>query len=615
MPCHQVFKVKNHGRRLYEEYSEHAVIVYPGKPPLNKKHIVGRSLGTNIQEVPDDVLTLILECAWQDSRNEKLAAGRQRRVCRRWRKLVNCSAKSICLEKIIGDVGGSLRALGSFTTAIQVKLHHSGRPNEDALLRGLATGFSQVMSFHLTFTVKGMRALPALFHFLSQRTSLQELSLSFPSLDYTQGEVRALMEQVDFSRLVHLKTLTLQYEGMKYEKEEDCLPLSRSILGLPQLQAFHLHVEDMRRLPLWLGELRAFASLSVNLGYEHQKPFDPAPLRTLQALELHSVWRVDPEVLATILHALPALTSLQANRFSELLTSYKGGVGAGGLLLRPGLQRLHLAAMSIPPLHCPQAELADLWLRVSFSMKSIQRDLFTFTPALQHLHLELCIDSWPDFRRLPAQLASLALKTGRKCAAGDNKCAVDIRHLSALQKLHLSCGCDCHVDERTPWMEEIDEQIFCCRFFKRYRQYAGDAHPCRFLPLAMARELFPDARPLLLPAGRVASVRRVECFAARQPDTTLHASAPPPHRLTGAAATAAVPGRVGDDEKLQPRSGARRHLAAQLRSGSSMGPAAGRGGSSSSSSSEKQGRGEALPARASGCARKRVRADPGKARG
>eukprot|EP00897_Mesotaenium_endlicherianum_P006078 jgi/Mesen1/5499/ME000276S04631 len=619
----QVLQATNRERRLYEEYSEHAIIFYPGNPPRNKRRQRESSLGTKIQDLPDDVLTLILESAWRGLGSQKVAVCRQRKVCRRWRKLVNYYAKTVSLERVSGDVGRSLRALVSFTTATQVKLRLSGRPNEEALLRGLATGFPHVRAFDFAFPDEGWRALPGLFHFLSRRTSLEDLSLSFPSLDFAQKKIRALMDQVDFSRLVHLKTLTLRFEEMKYEKDDDCLPLSRSILALPQLQAFHLHVEDMRRLPLWLGELGAFASLSVFVGYEHQKPFNPAPLRTLQALELHTVWRLAPEVLATIVHALPALTSLQANRFLPMPTSYGGGYEAGGLLLRPGLRRLHLAAMEIPPLPFPQVELADLWLRVSDPTRGIQRDLFAFTPALQHLHLDLFdARGWPDFRLLPARLASLTLTTGRKCVAGERKCAVDIRHLSALQKLHLSCGvlpalvrlpslrchprhdsgsssrkggstssagssgrcqvtvqCDCHVDERTPWMEEFGTKIFCCRFFKRYRQYAGDAHPCRFMPPGMARQLFPDAGFLSSPpAGPEAPVHHVACSSARRPDTTLpgaqlqqqqqqeeeeeeeegtseHAGLPPPRRLAAAAAEIpAIPGPMNE-----------RHLVGALR--------------------------------------------------
>eukprot|EP00897_Mesotaenium_endlicherianum_P003862 jgi/Mesen1/3503/ME000197S02521 len=379
--------------------------------------------------------------------------------------------------------------------------------------------------------------------------------------------------------MVRLKTLTLHYGEDWFAKDGDCLPLNRSILALPQLQTFHLHVYDMRHLPPWLGELRAFASLSVNVAHVDQKPFDPAPLRTLQALELLTVFQLEPTVLATILHALPPLTSLQSNRFMNMPESNKGGYQAGALLLRPGLRRLHLSAPELPPLPWPQAQLADMWLRVS-RQASLQRDLFAFTPVLKHLHLELFRTySLPDFHRLPAGLASLTLKTGVRWPADDGECAVDIRHLSALQKLHLSCevtvSCACHADERTPWMEEYANHSYCCRFFKRYRQYGGDVHLCRFMPLDMARQLFPDAGLLSLPpAGPEAPLPR---SAAAQPDgdagmvtlpqarqqeeddeaeeqqqeeegkgTPEHAGVPPPRRLetAGAPATSATRGPV-----------------------------------------------------------------------
>eukprot|EP00897_Mesotaenium_endlicherianum_P003867 jgi/Mesen1/3508/ME000197S02527 len=616
-----------------------------------KKHEARFSIGTTIQELPDDILTLILESSWQGLGNKRQAVGRQRGVCKRWKKLVNCSAKDVYLEEVSKDAVGTLQALEAFTNVTQVRLQFSGRPNENALLQGLATGFPRVRAFDIRFIHGGMGAFSGLFHFLSHRTSLEELSLTFSSFEYTNRLCRGLMEQVEFSSLVHLKTLTLRYGNIRIWKARDHLPLSRSILGLPQLQAFHLHVYDICHLPPWLGELRAFASLSVDgILCEAQglKPFNPAPFRTLQTLELLSVWQLHRRVLAALVKRLPALTSLQLNRYPKFPESYAGAPTMGDLLLRPGLRRLHLAAQEIPPVRRPLAELADLWLRVS-RQASLQRDLFAFMPALQHLHLELLrADSWPDFCRLPAQLTSLTVRTRLKAAVGVST--------------------------------QYDTRFFCCRFFKRYRQYEGDAHPCRFMPPGMARQLFPDAGPLSPPpAGPKAPVQHVACSAARQPDTALkqpqqqqqqeegaevehqqqeevgtpqHAGLPPPHRLSvvaaaatatpgprdarrlagalkavvedlhgaakgacggtarallgaaelvekahrllaAAAAAGTAPGSAGGNKGTQARPRARRHLAAKLQSRSPRAPAAGAG--SSSSSAKKREREEAAP--------------------
>eukprot|EP00897_Mesotaenium_endlicherianum_P008972 jgi/Mesen1/8102/ME000435S07277 len=461
-------------------------------------------------------------------------------------------------------------------------------------------------------------ALPGLCYFLSHRTTLQELSLYISGLKKKDGfdkyldedsEHFALLQQMDFSSLVHLKTLTLSYSAKCSPGSRVRMPWSRSILGLPRLEALHMGLDEVGQvchLPLWLAELRAFASLTF---FSHlDDHLQGLPYSDVLANLRELVIRRDcdsfhPGSLATIAR-LQAMTSLQVMTSAGRQEFYPGLATASGLLL-PGAKRLHLAVQELPAVRSPLPLLGDLWLRVS-EQTCVQPNLFAFTPALQVLHLELVsAASWPDFRHLPAQLKFLTLRLSVKAEAGDSARVVNIGHLAALEKLHLTCGvlpalvglsslsrprpcisdgssssssslvavtveCNCHADNRTPFIQGPGFlQRFCSRFFQRYRQYAGDAHPCRFLPLAVARELFPDARPLLSadPEGVEAisephlqqqqqqeeeeeKQQEQEQEQEEQEGTPQHACAPP---LALAGPTT--------------RSRARRHLAARLQSG------------------------------------------------
>eukprot|EP00897_Mesotaenium_endlicherianum_P009873 jgi/Mesen1/8914/ME000548S08426 len=551
--------VKNYKRRLSEDYLEETELFYPEKPPRRKrpklayrrpanKGIPCEGAHTSILDLPDGLLMLILESALRGSWDEKKEAERQRMVCSRWRKAINGCVKAVKQHRIETDILGSLQALKAFTSVTHVHLGFFGRPDEEFLLQGLATGLPQITSFSFFFGVGGWDALPGLHYFLSHRTSLQELSLYISGLRNKDSSDKyidedsehfALLEQMDFSSLVHLKTLTLKYNIQCSPGSRVCMPWSRSILGLPRLEALHVELHEVgqvRHLPRWLAELRAFASLSFFCQFIDSFRALPCcdALRHLQELVLvKNYCSMSPETLATVAR-LQALTSLQVLTSAQHREFHPGCATASGLLL-PGAKRLHLAVEELPAVRSPLPLLGDLWLRVS-EQAHVQPNLFAFTPALRVLHLELVsAASWPNFRYLPAQLTSLTLRLSVK-AEGDSTRVVDIGHLSALEKLHLTCG--------------VLPAVPGFRFFKRYRQYAGDAHLCRFLPLAVARELFPDARPP--PPADPEEGATIQQQEEEQEGSPQHTCAPP---LALAGPTT--------------RSQARRQLAARLQSGSS----------------------------------------------
>eukprot|EP00897_Mesotaenium_endlicherianum_P005723 jgi/Mesen1/5179/ME000257S04462 len=493
--------------------------------------VVDRSVRGNISihDLPDDVLHLILQKALSGEKKEDGEDEREglyRGVSNRWRKAVNVSAKAVRLRSFNGDVDGALSGLQSFTHVHTIILDEDStwsRLKVGELIRGLATGIPLLSSFNLGIDFYGWEALPELKYFLSQRTSLQELSLGFSNLDsekrpvagqLSEQRARALLECVDFSNLAHLKILILSFGRSMLSEAQTTLPLSKSILRLQHLQELHLVLSDaaqVHQLPPWLGELLACPHATLVLKDSREDAEVPCPLEYSEVMSsLQQLWvgvfckTLDAKFSDTIAR-LQSLTALDIIALS--LSGCEGSLGHG--LYSPSLKQLLLSGEigHLPTLRRPMPLLEDLTLLMTEQTR-FQRNFFAFTPKLRSLDLELHLaEEWPDFGRLPQQLKALTVLTST-VVTGERVLA-DVGRLQALETFHVSCGllrgmagatrlprsttvtvhCGCLVTTT-----EVTEYRVECRKFGSFAQYARAGQLCRFLPLGTARQWFSDTR-------------------------------------------------------------------------------------------------------------------------
>eukprot|EP00897_Mesotaenium_endlicherianum_P000430 jgi/Mesen1/10388/ME000081S09785 len=488
---------------------------------------------TSIHDLPDDLLQLILHKALSGEKKEDGEDEREslyREVSNRWRKAVNDSAKAVRLRSFDGDVDGALGGLQSFTHINKITLDENSTWSclkVGELIRGLATGFPSLSSFVLDIDFYGWEALSGLKYFLSQRTSLHELSLGFSNLDSKEQPVagqlseeraRALLEDVDFSNLAHLNILTLSFGRSMFPEGQTALLLSKSILRLQHLQELYIMLpgtSQVHQLPFWLGELWSCPHATLILKDEEDDGV-PYPLEysevmsSLQRLRIGVFCKSLDATFPDTIARLQSLTALEIIALS--LSSCEGSSEHG--LYSPSLKRLLLSGEvgHLPVVRRPMPLLEDLVLLMT-EQTSFQRNMFAFTPKLRSLRLHLPVaEEWPDFGRLPRQLRALTVLTGT-VVTGDRVLA-DVGRLQVLETFHVSCGllrgmagaarlpsstavtvhCGCLVT-----MTDVRELEYKaeCRKFGSFAQYAGAGQLCRFLPLAMARQWFLDSRAQL----------------------------------------------------------------------------------------------------------------------
>eukprot|EP00897_Mesotaenium_endlicherianum_P005722 jgi/Mesen1/5178/ME000257S04459 len=487
---------------------------------------------TSIHDLPDDVLQLILQKAFSGEKKEDGEGEREglyRGVSNRWRKAVNDSAKAVRLRSFDGDVDGALSGLQSLIHVNKIILEEGSTWSclkVGELIQGLATGIPLLSSFNLGIDFYGWEALPGLKYFLSRRTSLQELTLGFSNLDskgqpvagqLSEERARALLEDVDFSNLAHLKILTLSFGRSMFPEGQAALPLSKSILRLQHLQELYFALpgtSQVHQLPPWLGELWACPHATLILKDSEEDEGVPCPLEysdamsSLQRLRIGAFCKsLDAKIPDTIAR-LQSLTALDIMAFN--LSDCEGTSEHG--LYSPSLKRLLLNTDTghLPAVRRPMPLLEDLDLFMP-EQTSFQQNFFAFTPKLRSLDLELHVArEWPDFGRLPQQLRALTVLTGT-VVTGDRVLA-DVGRLQALETFHVSCGllrgmagaarlpsstavtvhCGCLVATTEVMEYEVE-----CRKFGSFAQYAGAEQLCRFLPLDTARQWFSDARALL----------------------------------------------------------------------------------------------------------------------
>eukprot|EP00897_Mesotaenium_endlicherianum_P002034 jgi/Mesen1/1859/ME000143S00912 len=487
------------------------------------------STGTSIHNLPDEVLQLILQktLSVEKKGDGGMREGLYRGVCNRWRKGVNGCAKAVCLRAPEGDVEGVLNALQSFIHVTRVRLVENegwGGSSIGQLLRGMTTGLPSLKVLKFSIRCSGWEALPGLVYFLSHRTSLQELALLFFSHDkegqpavgqVLEERARALLEDVDFSSLVHLKVFNLKYDGSMFPEGQGCLPLSKSILGLPRLEAVYLGLSSMsqvHRLPPWLGDLGPRLTLllvdeAADEGFLCKVHYSES-MRSVQRLRIETFHKGLGQSASDTIARLPFLTSLEvvAPRVKDFADTSEHG------LFSPSVKRLFVHCERVPALRRPLPLLEDLTLNIPYQAL-FQQDLFAFTPQLQSLTLEF--DQavyWPDFGRLPRQLTSLAVLTNCTKRTGLSV-LLKFGRLQALQKLRLSCvllmrvagvarlpggtavtvHCGCHVTTTRSAVYQAE-----CRKFESYAQFAKAGQKCRWLPLGAARQLFSDTRAQLV---------------------------------------------------------------------------------------------------------------------
>eukprot|EP00897_Mesotaenium_endlicherianum_P009510 jgi/Mesen1/8588/ME000005S08550 len=486
------------------------------------------STGTSIHGLPDEVLQLILQKTLSIAKKDDggMREGLYRGVCNRWRKGVNGFAKAVCLRAPEGDVEGVLSALQSFIHVTRVRLVENegwGGSSIGQLLRGMTTGLPSLKFLKFSIRCSGWEALPGLVYFLSHRTSLQELALLFFSHDkegqpavgqVLEERARALLEVVDFSNLAHLKVFNLRYDVSMFPEGQGRLPLSKSILGLPRLEAVYLGLSSMsqvHRLPPWLGDLGPrFTLLLVDEAADEGvlcKVHYSESMRSLQRLRIETLHKGLGQSASDTIARLPFLSSLEvvAPRVKIFDDTSEHGI------FGPYLKRLYVSCKIVPDVRRPMPLLEDLTL-IGPYQGLFQKDLFAFTPRLRSLTLEFyrALD-WPDFGRLPRQLTSLAVLTSCARETGFSV-LLKFGRLQALQKLHLSCvllkrvagvarlpggtsvtvHCGCHVTTTCSAVYQAE-----CRNFESYAQFAKAEQKCRYLPLGAARQLFLDTRAQL----------------------------------------------------------------------------------------------------------------------
>eukprot|EP00897_Mesotaenium_endlicherianum_P001131 jgi/Mesen1/11018/ME000098S10418 len=249
---------------------------------------VNARLGTGMADLPDEILEPILRAAVRSQQGGAVSMPQVtacRCVSRTWDRVLRGAMERVRLADNKVDAGSALAALRAYPRVRHVSLGHCLQDSnfDSGLLRGLAAEIPLLNScdFELSFEWEG---LPDLEHFLSHRTTLRALRLSFVEWDHpcqmlpSLAAMHALQDlhlEFEFSTrictseieslagLQSLTSLTLTYWCLS-GPEAAWDSLARAVFN-PRLTKLHLRCD---RLP----QLRAPMPLLEDLNVRIQTP-------------------------------------------------------------------------------------------------------------------------------------------------------------------------------------------------------------------------------------------------------------------------------------------------------------------------------------------------------
>eukprot|EP00897_Mesotaenium_endlicherianum_P006716 jgi/Mesen1/6072/ME000031S05340 len=497
---------------------------------------------TSISDLPESILEHILRSACVDTlgeqddrRREKISETQVKdvtRLCTTWRDVVRASY-TCAAWNYSEDVDVALSQLRTLRNVTHIRVLATLSHKDMWFLKELAVGFPLLTSFHLSLLGKE-KDLEILSLFLSLKTDIQELHLV---LDIDLGHptdlaawdshrasawdsYRKALENMDFSQQVQLKKLTFDFsnifEDLADLPNEFCIPISKTIALLVNLQELHVHVEhlaEVASLPPWLADFPAF------VGFRIQESQDP-----LCSVFLDSLGRMTGlKEVVMFGHALEGPECEAISKLSQLTSLVIMSVEECDMdpeedllwRLSSTLQKLECWGNTLSRVDGSLPLLEELKLEQVSSPEASELTLFAGTPNVRSLKLSLVEEegAWPHLEHLTG-LTSLSLDLGISEETYDEEqplwhmCpaqvpALEVLELKSCRLLRLIDGllalepqvavgvfCTCHSADGT-WVDF---------WFSSHAEHITRGSVCNRLPADVARQLFkgtrrPTARP------------------------------------------------------------------------------------------------------------------------
>eukprot|EP00897_Mesotaenium_endlicherianum_P006728 jgi/Mesen1/6083/ME000031S05352 len=370
---------------------------------------------TSILDLPVGILEPILQSACVDTQ-KGLVNGRiggisgaevkcMSSVCTRWRDVVRSSCQRACCDSL-RDIDVALSQLHTLKNVTHVRVRKALTGKHARFLRALATEFPLLTSFHLSFGAY-VEDLEMLSLLLSLKTDIRKLQvvMESDSFECTTWDCHRTLENMDYTRQVHLKKLTLDFIHLRKITFPDCIggeysiPVSTTLAQLAGLQELHFKVGDLAKvatLPPWLAELPAFVGLRVDFDENPCSSFldSLGKMTSLKELVMtgHLVNAPEYEVVSQ----LRCLTSLELNEI-ETITA------VGPIGLATTLQKLCCPGEVLPKVTTSLPLLEELAL-----INKNQKKRPWFSSHSEYVAKETVC------RRLPADAARQLFKDTRR---------------------------------------------------------------------------------------------------------------------------------------------------------------------------------------------------------